>query len=190
MSTIGKETAKKHVKGFRIPLLFASPAERCLAVLDFLRRDPEYDGFDTAPLRQVSLISASAETRSTMWSLTVVPSLCNSVGNLHGGAAATLLDMLTTLTLSAITEKGFLDGGHLSRSLGCTFLRSVPVGEYVVESQVIGVGKSMACVRAEIRTLDGPGGGKGKVCVECLHDKAVIGGDGRGRPSALSKARL
>jgi len=190
MSTTGKEATEKRAKGFRLPLLFASPAERCLAVLDFHRCDPEYNGFDTAPLRQVSLISASAKTRSTMWSLTVVPSLCNSVGNLHGGAAATLLDMLTTLTLSAITEKGFLDGGHLSRSLGCTFLRPVPVGEYIVESRVIGVGKSMACVRAEIRTLDRPGGEKGKVCVECLHDKAVIYGDGRGHQSELSKASL
>jgi len=155
----------------------SSPYERCAAALAKLCRNPSYEGFESSPMQQVSLISASAETRSTKWALRVVPALCNMGGNLHGGAAATLLDTLTSMALVAITEKGFLDRGHVSRSLSCTYLRPAPVGDYIVESWVLEVGKRMACVRGEIRTPDGPQGDKGKVCVECVHDKAIFGPD-------------
>lgn len=126
--------------------------------------------FDALPLTHTTLISASAESQSTLWSFTCAPALCNKSGNLHGGCAATLLDSLTSTALLTIARPGFLDGGHVSRTLSCTYLRPVPMGtECVVECWVVAAGKRTANVRGEIRTKK-----DGKVCVSCVHDKAVF----------------
>lgn len=76
--------------------------------------------FDALPLTHATLISASAESQSTLWSFTYAPALCNESGNLHGGCAATLLDTLTSTALLTIARPGFLDCGHVSRTLSCT----------------------------------------------------------------------
>lgn len=150
------------------PDLTMTPLERCQAVHDFLSADPGYNGFDTMILKQSRLISASSETQSTVWELTVTPAFCNKAGNLHGGAAATILDNLTSTALLTIARPGFLDAGHVSRTLTTTYLRPVPPGVYRVESEVVSAGRTLAHVRGEIKTLDG------KVCVSCTHDKHVF----------------
>lgn len=154
---------------YRGPDVSMSPHDRCLALHAALISDPDYTGFDIAPLKQSKLISASAETQSTKWSFTVTDNLCNKGGNLHGGCAATLLDSLTSTALLTVARPGFLDGGHVSRTLSCTYLRPVASGtECIVECWVVAAGKRTANVRGEIRTADG------KVCVACVHDKAVL----------------
>lgn len=95
--------------------------------------------------------------------------LCNKGGNLHGGAAATLLDSLTSTSLLTIAKPGFLDAGHVSRNLNTTYLRPVPVGsKCTVECEVVAAGKNTAMVRGVIKNADG------KVAVFCVHDKAVF----------------
>lgn len=150
------------------PDLTQDPFARCLAVHEALSTDPTYTGFDKQVLRQCRLLSASSSTRSTVFEFTVTASLCNKAGNLHGGAAATVLDNLTSTALLTIARPGFLDAGHVSRTLTVTYLRPVPPGVYRVESEVVSAGKSLEHVRGSIVTMDG------KVCVSCTHDKYVF----------------
>jgi acyl-coenzyme A thioesterase 13 len=161
-----KPSALKGVLGN--PDLRMNPMQLCQAVHDDLTTDPDYIGFDLLGLKQCSLISASRETQSTVWELNVNAALCNKAGNLHGGAAATILDNLTSTALLTIAKPGFLDAGHVSRTLTTTYLRPVPPGVYRVESEVVSAGRTLAHVRGFIKTMDG------KVCVSCTHDKHVF----------------
>jgi acyl-coenzyme A thioesterase 13 len=160
------------VRAYQNPNLSLSVSDRVLALHNELTAPPpagESVCFDNLPLQRATFVSASAESQSTSWSFTAAPELCNMNGNLHGGCAATLLDSLTSTALLTIAKPGFLDGGHVSRTLSCTYLRPVPMGtECVVECRVVAAGKRTANVSGEIRTKDG------KVCVTCVHDKAVF----------------
>jgi acyl-coenzyme A thioesterase 13 len=160
------------IRAYPQPNLSLSVGDRVLDLHNGLTAplpDGESVCFDTLPLQHATFVSASAESQSTSWSFTAAPALCNKGGNLHGGCAATLLDSLTSATLLTIAKPGFLDGGHVSRTLSCTFLRPVPMGtECVVECRVVAAGKRTANVTGEIKTKDG------KVCVTCVHDKAVF----------------
>lgn len=98
-----------------------------------------YEGFDSLILRQVKFISCDPATQSVKWSFVPTQILCNKGGNLHGGAAATLLDLLTSTALLTITKPGFLDAGHVSRNLNTTYLRPLPPGtQCIVECEVVG----------------------------------------------------
>jgi uncharacterized protein (TIGR00369 family) len=161
------------IRAYQQPNLSLPVADRVRALYAELTAPPLAPGesvcFDALPLHHARFVSASAEDQSTLWSFTCGPELCNKGGNLHGGCAATLLDSLTSTVLLTIARPGFLDGGHVSRTLSCTYLRPVPMGiECVVECWVVAAGKRTANVRGEIRTKDG------KVCVACVHDKAVF----------------
>src|SRR2546423_2022838 len=161
------------IRAYQHPILSLSPTDRVLALYEELTAPPpagESVCFDALPLQHARFVSASAESQSTTWSFIAAPELCNKGGNLHGGCAATLLDSLTSTALLTIAKPGFLDGGHVSRTLSCTYLLPVPMDtECVVECWVVAAGKRMANVQGEIRTKDG------KVCVSCVHDKAGFG---------------
>ena len=160
------------IRAYQQPNLSLSATDRVLALYNELTAPPpvgESVCFDTLPLQYATFVSASTESQSTSWSFIAAPELCNKGGNLHGGCAATLLDSLTSTALLTIARPGFLDGGHVSRTLSCTYLRPVPMGtECVVECRVVAAGKRTANLSGEIRTKDG------KVCVACVHDKAVF----------------
>jgi acyl-coenzyme A thioesterase 13 len=153
---------------------------RVQALFDALTSGPapidsskSFTPYDMLPLKYTRLISASepkgSQPGSTVWSFTSDPTLCNRGGNLHGGCAATLLDSLTSTALLTIAKPGFLDGGHVSRTLSCTYLRPVPMGEEcTVECWVVSGGKRTAHVGGQIKLKDG------RVAVTCVHDKAVL----------------
>lgn len=114
------------------------------------------------------LISASAESASVVYEVTIDHFLCNVGKTLHGGAAATILDHLTSTALFTISKPGFLDRGMFSRTLTVTFLRPVPMGtRAIVEAEVVSAGTTLANVRGVIKTPDG------KPCVTCIHDLAL-----------------
>ncbi|KAF3018392.1 hypothetical protein E8E15_008053 [Penicillium rubens] len=100
--------------------------------------------------------------------LTITPPLSNYMGNLHGGCAATLIDVLSTTILLGISEPGKFSFGGVSRNLKVTYLRPVPTGTEVrLVCEVIHVGKRLALLRAEIQKAE-----SGDVCVIGEHEKA------------------
>ncbi len=148
--------------------------ERVLALERSLINDPDFFGFDTFALRHCSADLLEATPNFTKWSLTIGSELCNKSGNLHGGAAATLLDTLTSTALMTIAKDGFMDGGHVSRTITMTYLRPVPMGAKVtVESEVHAAGRNTANIVGKIYNSEG------KLCVTCVHDKAVFSIKGR-----------
>ena len=134
-----------------------------------LFQDPNYGGFDATCMRDVKFVAASAEKQSTEFELTITSALCNMNGILHGGAAATILDMLTSTALFHAVRPGILEAGHVSRTITMTYLRPVPEGTKVlVEASIVGLSNRLANLEGKIKTLDG------KVCASCTHDKAVF----------------
>ncbi|KIW19105.1 hypothetical protein PV08_03397 [Exophiala spinifera] len=142
--------------------------ERVLALEAQIVADPEFFGFDTYALRDSNSVLVEAEPNKTVWELDIGSHLCNKSGNLHGGAAATLLDNLTSTALVTIAKPGFLDGGHVSRTITMTYLRPVPKGSRVrVECETQAAGRNTANIVGKIYL-------NGKLCVTCVHDKAVF----------------
>ena len=81
-----------------------------------------------------------------------------------------LLDMLSSICLSIIAKPGYLDAGYVDRTLMMTYLRPVQEGErFIADCRIVSAGKGLANLTGEIKTLDG------KVCVSCVHDKAIFG---------------
>lgn len=82
-----------------------------------------------------------------------------------------LLDMPTSTVLGITAKPGYLDSGHVSRTLAMTYLRPVPMGTKVeVEYHTITISKRIANLSGIIKTMDG------KACVTCVHDKVVFEG--------------
>lgn len=149
---------------FSIPI-----PERIHAYFQSLTNPAEYDGFETNPLRQVSYNSHTETPPRIVYIMTVPTSLCNKDGNLHGGAASTVLDNLSSTALFTVAKLGYWDNMGVSRSLNVMFYRPVPAGSRVrVICEVIATGTRMASMRAEMRMED-----TGKLCVTCVHDKVA-----------------
>ena len=147
--------------------LSQTPLERMKAVHEDLTRDPNYEGWDTQAFRPLHLISA--DFGRVEFEFTVTAAMCNKSGNLSGGFAATVLDTATSMCLLTAAKPGFMDGGSVSRSLNCTFLRPLPIGSKVrLVGEVVQGGKTLSNVKGELRTLDG------RTCVSCIHDKVEM----------------
>ncbi|KAJ5731929.1 Thioesterase superfamily [Penicillium malachiteum] len=102
------------------------------------------------------------------FTFTVTRPLCNTLGSLHGGCAATLVDILSTTILMGVSRPGRFGFGGVSRNLRLTYLRPVPLGsEARVMCEVMHVGKRLALLRAEIQKAD-----TGDICVVAEHEKA------------------
>ncbi|KAL9617095.1 MAG: hypothetical protein Q9160_008085 [Pyrenula sp. 1 TL-2023] len=150
------------------------PFERVQTLFKDLLNSDDDEDFATEPLRKnVRLISASAvegtQKAQAIFELDVTKSLCNKAGNLHGGAACTLLDILTSMPLNIIATPGHLDAGNVSRTITMSYLRPVPAGTTVrVECDIVAAGRNTANLQGTIKTLDG------KVCVTCVHDKVAF----------------
>jgi len=137
---------------------------RCLAYAD------DYEGFETHPLQQVQFLSHSTQLKQLIYLLVVPSSLCNKDSNLHGGAASTLLDNLSSTSLFTIAKPGFWDNMGVSRSLYIVYHRAIPQGSRVnVVCTVAAVGRKMATVRAELRRVE-----DGALCASCVHEKFSV----------------
>ena len=107
--------------------------------------------------------------KNLIYGLTIPLSLCNKDGNLHGRAATTLLDNLSSTALLVIAKSGFWENMGVSRSLYVVFHMAVPSGSAIkVICSVASVGRRMATLKAEMRTE------QGALCVSCVHDKVGL----------------
>ncbi|KAL6239272.1 hypothetical protein BDW75DRAFT_236712 [Aspergillus navahoensis] len=124
------------------------------------------------PSLNLTFHSASLSPQpSIIFELTITPKHCNYLGNLHGGCAATLFDVLSSMILLGVSKPGFFELGGVSRHLNVTYLRPVPVGTRVkLVSKVVNVGKRLALMRSEILRVHEDG--REEVCVVSDHEKA------------------
>lgn len=91
------------------------------------------------------------------------------MGALHGGAAATILDNLTSITVATVASRSGWTNAGVSRSLNCTYLRPVVMGSVAtVECRVLHVGRNLCELAGVIRNDDG------EVAVVCAHGKAAV----------------
>lgn len=100
------------------------------------------------PYLHVQSASASMPHPSVTFTYTVQPNHCNRLGNLHGGAAATLFDFCTTMALALVNRPGFWQYLGVTRTLNVTYFRPVPDGaEVLIECQLLQVGKRLSSLR-------------------------------------------
>lgn len=90
------------------------------------------------------------------------------MGNLHGGCAATLVDLLTTSILMGMSRPGRFALGGVSRNLKVTYLRPVPQGtEIRLVCTLVHAGKRLALLKGDIYRAD-----TGDLCIAGEHEKA------------------
>jgi len=132
---------------------YPSPEDRVRAVLDNLWADPKHKGFDTEGLQNIKCVAASVEKQTVEFEMTTTPILCNKHQVLHGGAAAMLLDMLALTILGMLVKPGYLDNGHVSRTLTITYLGPLPVEVKVkIGCHTFAISKRMANLYGAIKT--------------------------------------
>lgn len=107
--------------------------------------------------------------------LPVTQALCNPMGTLHGGCAATAFDILTSCAIAPLARPDAFSTGGVTRTLNCAYLRPVPEGMTVVmECEVMNLGSRLCHVRATLREARRVGESWeacGPVLVTCEHGK-------------------
>ena len=145
--------------------------------------------FDEAVLRNATFVSSSHG--SFVCEVPVTLALCNRYGTLHGGAAATLVDVCTTaalLTQAAEGERTPVSG--VTVSLNVIYLRGAELGDtVVVESEVLKLGRGIATLACKLRSKR-----SGEVCSTGSHVKFLLGAlggkDVRGFSSSPEAVRI
>ncbi|ETN42551.1 uncharacterized protein HMPREF1541_01708 [Cyphellophora europaea CBS 101466] len=153
---------------YQRPDLTLSIEDRIAALVKALTDDPDYCGPDTVAHRAGKITLVKASPGRTEWTMNITPEHCNKGKNMHGGMACIVLDNLTSTALLTLAKPGFLDAGHVSRTITMSYLRPVPLGSTVrVVCEAVQAGRNTANLRGEIQ-IDG------KTCITCIHDKAVF----------------
>lgn len=112
----------------------------------------------------------SPKTSTAVFRFRVERFYCNASGNLHGGAQATIYDVLTSLAVQAIGTRTFWLNAGVSRNLEVTFLRPAPLGTILLcDVELMHTGKSLAFMRGVIKRED-----NGAIISVGKHDKAVV----------------
>ncbi|KAF2159417.1 hypothetical protein M409DRAFT_30167 [Zasmidium cellare ATCC 36951] len=173
------KTAKGPI-GFDVSI--SDPKERIQAYIDTYRNDEEYEGFESTLMKSLHIISASVSLpnpnppqasstlATTTFALPVVPALCNPMGNMHGGAVATLADMATTMATAPLSQRGFWEFGGVSRTLSVTYLKPVKVGGVVeVVCEVRSIGRRLSVTQCVVREKE-----TGEMLALAEHGKSAL----------------
>lgn len=155
----------------------ATPFEKVEAFMGYIKEMEDYHGHEASLIRMLKLESVSTKRTKenpndskTVYTMTVPEQFRNVTGALHGGAVALIFDICTSTVIPPCARDGFWDTGHVSRTLNCTYLRPVMVGEKIwIESEAVHLGKRLATLKGVIKNKDG------KVCYTCDHQKAAAG---------------
>ncbi|RFU77841.1 thioesterase family [Trichoderma arundinaceum] len=126
-------------------------------------------------IHSIKVISASSSLPhpSVTFSFVVENEHTNGFRNLHGGAAASLLDFCTSMVLVLIHKPGFWQTMGVSRTLNTTYMRPVPAGmEVLMECEILQVGKRLCALRGTMRRKS-----DGELLCVCEHNKANVDPD-------------
>ncbi|KAK4610198.1 hypothetical protein CLAFUW4_14016 [Fulvia fulva] len=150
----------------------ATPEERITAVLAIKTpHDVRFlSSFFENQCKLHSFKQTSENSSIAIFKFKVARYYCNGSGNLHGGAHATIYDVLTSMTMQGIGKPGGWVNGGVSRSLRCTYLRPAPEGiDVLCEVEFMHSGRSLALMRGVMKRAD-----NGKLISTCEHDKAYV----------------
>ena len=152
-----------------------TPHERLLGFISLVS-NPNYHGHEAPVFRLLrSIHSTLTPSLIVTARLTIPASFCQGIGSMHGGATATIFDVVTTLPFVLIWRKDFWALMGVSRGLSVTYLEAVREGDEVeVEGEVVSLGKRLATVRGVMRKVEG--GKVGKIVATCEHLKVETGG--------------
>ena len=104
-------------------------------------------------------------SKEVQFSFTVTPDSCNGMPSLHGGAAATLADVFTTVHLWGIDPAS----KHVSTSLELSYGGAGELGaELTLHSRVTKMGRSLAFINFDIRNQ------KQEILVSGTHIKSML----------------
>jgi acyl-coenzyme A thioesterase PaaI-like protein len=82
----------------------------------------------------------------------LLPGYCNRMDHMHGGAAAPVFDICTTLCTAPVVRRDFWWFGGVSTELDVTYLRPVKVGNtIVIECELLQIGRRFATIRGVIK---------------------------------------
>ncbi|KAK7755726.1 hypothetical protein SLS62_002338 [Diatrype stigma] len=148
------------------------------------QKDPKKHDWTSAILPHLTILSHSASPPQPQitFRFAVQPAHCNGLGNLHGGCAATVFDLCTSLPLGLVARPGYWQWLGVSRTLSVTYLRPVPAGSVVrVECELLQVGRRLCSARGVMRlVVEGEGAGAGE----------DVGGDGEEQGKGKGKGKL
>eukprot|EP01100_Stratorugosa_tubuloviscum_P008005 TRINITY_DN3318_c0_g1_i1.p1 TRINITY_DN3318_c0_g1~~TRINITY_DN3318_c0_g1_i1.p1 ORF type:complete len:163 (-),score=61.30 TRINITY_DN3318_c0_g1_i1:24-512(-) len=114
---------------------------------------------------QVQVQKVDRANKSIVYSFNATKDLQNAFGTLHGGAVATLIDELTTLTLM-LFDKDSRAG--VSVDINVQYINAIPTGTQVfLTSNCVKIGKRLAFLEAIITDT------KGKIFMKGTHIKCV-----------------
>jgi uncharacterized protein (TIGR00369 family) len=120
-------------------------------------------------LELLSVTSTPTKT-AVVFLLKAGSKLANRMGNVHGGAAALVFDMCTTMCAAPLAREDFWRFGGVSRTLSITYLRPAKVGmEILVECEVLQIGARLATIRGVMRDKT-----TGNILSVAEHNKAAI----------------
>jgi acyl-coenzyme A thioesterase 13 len=164
------------------------PLERASEFLAAVANDPgRFDGRALPALTAVSCTVVDGDSSCSLrCEIPFTRALTNRYGGLHGGCAATLVDVVSTAALAALTDRA-----GVSLSITAHYHRPVvPLGGgggdtstiIVVDADVVKVGKNVAAVDVAIRSRaagksgskSGGKGNDGPVLVSGTHVKALV----------------
>ena len=106
--------------------------------------NPRHDGWRVPGLEAVSV-----EPGHVVLRLEVTPNLRNFGGTLHGGAAATLVDVVGSIAIITADPDGRFG---VSTDLNLSWLAPAPVGESIlIDATVLKTGRTLAFVSVDLR---------------------------------------
>jgi len=130
----------------------------------FTCRDDRFD----AAFRDMVVDAMDPRAGEARCSFVVTPALANSWGTLHGGAVATLVDILGTLALVAKDK----DKAGVSVEINVSYVGPARLGERVVAvGQVLKLGRTMGFTAVEL-VADGGDGKEPRLVAVGRHTKA------------------
>lgn len=137
----------------------------------YIAKQNKIRSFDEHVMRDMRLLSATGRPGdpsstppipasahpSALFELHVDHKYTNLNNVMHGGAATTVFDMATMLSLGPVHREGYWEFmGGVTRSLNTSFLKAVPKDTTVrIRAWVLQHGRTMAMMRAQMENVDG-----------------------------------